>query len=102
MKSKKKWSFEVQCKECGSYLECELEDISIEPYSGIRLVQCCDCDSPVGVDHVKFPNKMERKIHNSPVRSKKVDYSPLFEGVRVLTEEEEAKIIARARAGWGN
>lgn len=93
MKSKKQWSFDVQCKECGSYLECEIDDIYIDSYSGIRLVQCCDCDSPVGVQHVKLPNKLERHIHLTPLRSKKIDYSGLFEGVKVLSREDEQKII---------
>ncbi len=99
MKSKKTWSFDVHCRECGSFLECELEDIYVEMYSGVRLVQCCDCDSPVGVGHVTLPTKLRNKIRFSPLRSApKFDYRPLLEGVKVLSEEEENRIIEAAQA----
>ena len=96
MRSKKKWSFDVQCKECGSYLECEIDDVFIESYSGIKMVQCCDCEAPVGIGNITFPKKIEREFSNNrSMRSFKLDSTnpDLYEGVKVLSAEEEAEII---------
>lgn len=100
MKSKKKWSFDVHCKECGSYLECEIEDVFIDGYTGVKMVQCCDCDSAVGIGNITFPRKINRRMSIAPLPTIKKNYNDfnLFDGVKVLSYEEEQRIIEEARS----